>query len=167
MAHKNNVICQSRVISRAVKLFAGKTQSGLLAQSSSRAGLATHPELRPMWQKQSLLAPALAGSCGPGQQAWQTEGKALGSLRTVDLVLIFQGEDFFFPWKLLKMLISQTRNNTRTVVLFFFHFQEWKRKYPPSFSSMKQYSLVCLCFDSSHADAPASLLVPAQLWEYT
>lgn len=68
-AHKNNVICQSRVISRAVKLFAGKSRSGLLARSSSRAGLATHPELRPMRQRQSLLAPALAGSCGPGQQA--------------------------------------------------------------------------------------------------
>lgn len=43
MDRKNNVICQPRVISRAVKLFAGKSQSRLLAQAVPTLGwIPTH-----------------------------------------------------------------------------------------------------------------------------
>jgi len=96
MAHKNTVICPSRVISRAVKLFAGRSQSELLAQSGSRAGLSSQPALWMTRQRQLMLTPALAGSCWPGKQAWQTESTARGSLRAFDLVSVFQGEIFRF-----------------------------------------------------------------------
>lgn len=134
MAHKNNVICQSRVIFRAVKLFSGKSQSGLLAQSSSCTGLAVHPQLWPVWQRQLLSAPALAGGCGPGKQVWQTGIKATGSLRVLGVVLIFQGGIFLFP-----------RNSLRFWFLLLDITKVWSYCfYPASQVEKKTFSLVFL-----------------------
>lgn len=142
MAHKNNVICQSRVISRAVKLFAGKSQSGRLAQSSSCAGLAIHPQLWPGWQRQLLSVPALAGGCGAGKQAWQTGIKTTGSLRVFGLVLIFKVR--FFSKKFLKMLFSPDRYCKSLVILFFSCFTSGKKPFSLVFLSGTETIQPCL-----------------------
>lgn len=101
MAHRNHIVCQSEAISRAVRLFAGKSGSRLLA---------TQPR-----QRQLLLAPAMAGSCGPEKQAWQTEKKARGSLRAFGLVLIFPG-GIFVSLKIPEDAAFPNWDNTRPAV---------------------------------------------------
>lgn len=87
MAHKN-AICQPRVISKAVKLFAGKSQSWLLAQGIPASALTD-----------SAKATAVSPCFGWKVLAWEAsqetnKQKEIGSLQAFNLVLIFEGEIF-------------------------------------------------------------------------